>query len=72
MLKVTAVIDKPVQVPELQRMVEDKRTNMPQTVADILAPFYLDMGKLTVVHPTDNDPVLVSEKMGVVAIWLNI
>ena len=55
---------------ELQEMVEDKRIRMPQVIADIMSPFRSQLGKLTVIHPTTNDPVLVSSEMGVVAIWI--
>jgi hypothetical protein len=55
--------------PELKKMVESKTDHMPDTLAHILTP--LELGKMWVVHPTDNDPVLMSEKHGVVALWFN-
>jgi hypothetical protein len=30
-----------------------------------------ELGELMVVHPTTNDPVLVSSKLGSIAIWFN-
>ena len=55
--------------PELQNFVDNKNDAMPVTIARILTP--IELGKLWVVHPTDNDPVLVSENFGAVAIWFN-
>jgi hypothetical protein len=55
--------------PELQKLVEDKGTQLPKTIAHVLSP--IELGRIWVVHPTDNDPVLVSEKFGTVAIWFN-
>jgi hypothetical protein len=55
--------------PELQKLVAEKNTRMPQTLAHVLTP--LELGKIWVVHPTTNDPVLVSEKFGTVAIWFD-
>ena len=54
---------------ELQKLVDEKETQLPKTLARVLTP--LELGKVWVVHPTDNDPVLVSEKFGAVAIWFN-
>ena len=65
-----AVMDRPA--PELQKLVSDKNTRMPQTLADVLSPFVIEMGEIRVVHPTTNDPVLISENMGPVAIWFKI
>jgi hypothetical protein len=44
---------------------------MPQKVAETLTPAAdaNELGDLTVIHPTPNDPVLISEKKGPVAIW---
>lgn len=55
---------------ELQGMVKDGSSKMPQVIADILSPFRSQLGELKVIHPTTNDPVLVSSTMGVVAIWI--
>lgn len=51
--------------PELQKLVE--KEGMPQTLARILSP--LELEHLMVVHPSDNDPVLVDSKLGAIAIW---
>ena len=58
--------------PELKVMVEDRATNMPLTIAEVLSPFIIEMGKIKVIHPTTNDPVLISENLGPVAIWFKI
>jgi hypothetical protein len=57
--------------PRLQVLVDDITTKMPITLARILTPLEPEMGNITVVHPTDNDPVLLSEKLGTVALWFN-
>jgi len=53
--------------PKLQNFVNSKQDAMPKTLAHALTPLELD--KIWVVHPTDNDPVLMSSKYGAVAIW---
>ena len=53
--------------PELQKFVDNKEDAMPEILAKALSP--LELGKLWAIHPSDNDPVLVSEKYGAVAIW---
>jgi hypothetical protein len=58
--------------PELATMVADKNTRMPATLAEVLSPFIIEMGQIRVIHPTTNDPVLVSENLGTVAIWFKI
>jgi hypothetical protein len=54
---------------ELQKLVDEPATQLPVTLAHVLTP--IELGKVWVVHPTDNDPVLVSEHFGAVAIWFN-
>lgn len=45
---------------------------MPLTLAKVLSPMTPEeLGELMVVHPTTNDPVLVSSKLGSIAIWFN-
>ena len=53
--------------PELQKMVESKTDVMPLTLAKVLSP--LELEHLMVIHPSDNDPVLISSKYGAIAIW---
>lgn len=53
--------------PELQKFVDNKEDKMPLTIAHILTP--IELGKIWLVHQGDNDPVLVSEKFGAVAIY---
>ena len=62
-----AVLDHPIN-PKLQELAVREDTKLPITLARVLTP--LELGKIWVVHPTANDPVLVSEKFGAVAIWL--
>jgi hypothetical protein len=52
-----------------QNWIDDPATQFPVTLGKILSPVKEELGKLTVVHPTDNDPVLISEKIGPVALW---
>jgi hypothetical protein len=56
--------------PELQKFVDNKNDAMPVTIARILTP--IELGKLWVVHPSDNDPALVSEIFGTIAIWMKL
>ena len=70
MNKVKVAIMELVPVkPELQKLVEDKTIQLPTILSHVLSP--LDLGKIWIVHPTPNDPVLVSEKLGTVALWFN-
>lgn len=49
--------------------IKEEQTQMPLTIAKLVTPVLPELGKLTVIHPTTNDPALVSEKLGTVAIW---
>ena len=53
--------------PELQKFVKENK--MPTTLARILTP--MELGKLWLIHPTTNDPVVISEKLGAVAIFFD-
>lgn len=55
--------------PVFQRWIEDPNTKLPSLLGEILTPLLPDLGKLTVIHPTTNDPVIVSEKLGSIALW---
>ena len=59
----------PVTPGVFQKWIDDPKTKLPLTISRILTPIVPELGKLTVVHPSDNDPALVSEKYGTVAIW---
>ena len=69
------VMEHPIVIfptsPKLQTLVDDKTTKMPLTIAKVLTPLDRELGNLAVIHPTDNDPVLVSDKLGAVAMWFD-
>lgn len=69
------VMERPVVIfptsPKLQTLVEEKAIKMPLTLAKVLTPLDTELGNLRVIHPTDNDPVLVSDKLGAVALWFD-
>ena len=52
-----------------QKWIDDPQTQLPPILGQALEPIAHELGILTVVHPTDNDPVLVSDKLGAIAIW---
>ena len=63
------LVEKKTQVSSImqEKVVSDK---MPLTIAKVLTPLTPEeLGELWVVHPTTNDPVLVSSKLGSIAIW---
>lgn len=63
-------------------MVQDKvdtrlqtistKDGMPVILGKLFTPIIEELGSLTVIHPTTNDPVLVSSTLGSVAIWFKI
>ncbi len=54
-----------------QKWIDDPNTKLPAILGQVLTPVLPELGNLKVIHPTDNDPVLVSDKLGAVAIWFN-
>jgi hypothetical protein len=52
--------------PELQKFVDSKEDAMPITLARVLTP--IELGKLWIVHPSDNDPILMNDGVAI-AIW---
>ena len=58
-------LDKEEIRTDLLKMVAKEL--MPTTLAKVLTP--LELEQMWVVHPTDNDPILMSSKYGAVAIW---
>lgn len=60
---------KPIVANVFQKWIDDPGTKLPATLGKILTPVITKLGTMTVVHPTTNDPVLVSSKLGSVAIW---
>lgn len=60
---------KPVVAGVFQKWIDDPRTKLPVTVGRVLTPIVPELGTMTIIHPTTNDPVLISEKLGPVAIW---
>lgn len=63
----TLPVNKEEVRKELLKMVADKMDAMPMTLAHVLTPLELD--KIWTVHPTTNDPILMSSKYGAIAIW---
>ncbi|MFA5298886.1 MAG: hypothetical protein WC389_11830 [Lutibacter sp.] len=45
------------------------KDGMPVILGKVLTPLAPQLGNLTVIHPTTNDPVLVSDKLGTIAVW---
>jgi len=66
----TNTLQKPL-APVFQKWIDDPNTKLPETLGRILTPVVGELGKLTVIHPTTNDPVIVSDKIGTVALWIN-
>lgn len=56
---------------ELSEILLSKASSdgMPMVLVRVLSPVVHDLGELSVIHPTTNDPVLVSSKLGAIAIW---
>ncbi len=66
------VVATKVAMPSVfQEWINDPKTKLPAILGQVLTPVLPELGNLTVIHPTDNDPVLVSDKIGVVAIWFD-
>jgi hypothetical protein len=53
--------------PRLQTICD--KDGMPVILGRMLTPILPKLGDLTVIHPTTNDPCLVSSTMGTIAIW---
>lgn len=62
-----ATIEKVAIIPALQTICT--KDGMPVILGKILTPLAPQLGNLTVIHPTTNDPVLVSDKLGTIAVW---
>ncbi len=54
-----------------QKWIDDPQTKLPSILSQVLTPALPALGDLRVIHPTDNDPVLISEHMGAVAVWFD-
>ncbi len=59
-----------MEIPDVfQKWIDDPRTELPVALAKVLVPFTEELGTLQVIHPTTNDPVILSEKFGAIALW---
>jgi len=67
----TNIQESTVVAQALQILVEKQDTKLPVTLAKVLTPVIAELGILTVIHPTTNDPVLISSTKGAVAVWFN-
>ena len=64
------VAEKVELMPQLfQKWIDDPATKLPVTLGKVLTPLKEELGELTVIHPTSNDPVMISKTKGPVAIW---
>jgi hypothetical protein len=54
---------------QFQKWIDDPQTRLPLILGRVLTAIPEDLGQLQVIHPTTNDPVLVSDKLGSIAIW---
>lgn len=52
-----------------QKWINDPNTRLPITLGKILTPIIDETDTLTVIHPTPIDPVIVSKKLGTIALW---
>ena len=66
----TATVEAPTKISSaFIPFIDDPNTKMPTTIAKVLSPLATQLGTLKVIHPTTNDPVLISSKLGPIAIW---
>lgn len=59
----------PAMPNQFQDWINDPGTQLPITLGKVLTPIHQELGKLTIIHPTTNDPVMISKTHGPVAIW---
>ncbi len=61
-----------VVAPVFQKWIDDPNTLLPELIGIGLTPVIGQLGELKVIHPTTNDPVLVSSRFGPIVIWFKL